>query len=62
LTAVFTLWEGDVELPAGAAPGARSRLVVAEFEEYLTDDDRPYDNVPTNKDRRLVFIEHVELR
>ena len=61
LTAVFKLWEGDVELPGGAAPGARFRLVVAEFEEYLIDDDRPYDKVPTKKGRRLVFVEHIEL-
>jgi len=61
LTAVLKLWEGDVELPASWAQGARFRLVVAEFEEYLIDDDRPYDKVPTNKGRRLVFVEHIEL-
>lgn len=41
--------------------GARHRLVIAEFEEYLVDDDRPYDRTPTQKKRRLVFVEHVEL-
>ena len=54
-----TLWEGDVTLPA--LDGARHRIVVAEFEEYLVDDDRPYDRTPTEKGRRLVFVEHVEL-
>jgi hypothetical protein len=39
----------------------RYRLAIAEYEEYLVDDDRPYDSVPTKKDRRLVFIEYVEL-
>jgi hypothetical protein len=61
LTSVFKLWEGDVELPASPASGSRFRLVVAEFEEYLIDDDRPYDKVPTKKGRRLVFVEHIEL-
>jgi hypothetical protein len=54
-----TLWEGDVTLPE--APGARHRLVIAEYEEYLVDDAHPYDNTPTRKGRRLVFVEHVEL-
>jgi hypothetical protein len=40
----------------------RHRLVIAEYEEYLVDDDRPYDPVPTKKDRRLVYVEHVELK
>lgn len=59
--AFFALWEGDVTLPAEPAAGTRVRLVIAEFEEYLVDDDRPYDKVPTKKDRRLVFVEHIEL-
>ena len=53
-----TLWEGDVGLPDD---GSRYRLVVAEYEEYLVDDTRPYDTTPTQKGRRIVFIEHVEL-
>jgi hypothetical protein len=53
-----TLWEGDVGLPDD---GARYRLVVAEYEEYLVDDTRPYDTTPTQKGRRIVFVEHVEL-
>ena len=61
LTSVFKLWEGDVQLPASPPSGSRFRLVVAEFEEYLIDDDRPYDIVPTKKGRRLVFVEHIEL-
>jgi hypothetical protein len=58
---VTRLWEGDVSLPASRPAGSRFRLVIAEYEEYLVDDDRPYDKVPTRKDRRLVFVEHVEL-
>lgn len=53
-----TLWEGDVALPDD---GSRYRLVVAEYEEYLVDDTRPYDTTPTQKGRRIVFVEHVEL-
>jgi hypothetical protein len=55
------LWEGSVTLPREPGEDARFRLVIAEFEEYLVDDDRPYDKVPTKKDRRLVFVEHIEL-
>ena len=55
-----TIWEGDVTLPV-AAPGVRHRLVIAEYEEYLIDDNRPYDRTPTRKGRRLAFVEHVEL-
>jgi hypothetical protein len=53
-----TLWEGTVTLPDREA---RHRLVIAEYEEYLVDDDRPYDRIPTKKGRRLVFVEHVEV-
>jgi hypothetical protein len=56
-----TLWEGTVTLPQPPGANARYRLAIAEYEEYLVDDERPYDPVPTKKDRRLVFIEHVEL-
>jgi hypothetical protein len=55
-----TIWEGDVMIPV-AAPGVRHRLVIAEYEEYLVDDNRPYDRTPTRKGRRLVFVDHVEL-
>lgn len=58
LFVVPPIWEGSVTLPAGEG---RYRIVIAEYEEYLVDDDRPYDKVPTEKDRRLVFVEHVEL-
>lgn len=54
-----TLWEGEVALPD--ADGSRYRLVVAEHEEYLVDDSRPYDRTPSQKARRIVFVEHVEL-
>ena len=53
-----TLWEGDVALPDD---GSRYRLVVAEYEEYLVDDAKPYDTTPSKKGRRIVFVEHVEL-
>jgi hypothetical protein len=52
------LWDGTVTLPPD---DERYRLVIAEFEEYLVDDDRPYDKVPTAKGRRMVFVEHIEL-
>ena len=56
-----TLWQGSVTLPQAPGGGARYRLAIAEYEEYLVDDDSPYDATPTRKDRRLVFIEHMEL-
>jgi hypothetical protein len=55
------LWEGTVTLPERPSDGARYRLVVAEYEEYLVDGLAPYGVVPTAKDRRLVFVEHLEL-
>ena len=61
LRGFFELWDGTVALPEEPSPEARFRLVVAEYEEYLVDDDRPYDRVPTQKGRRLVFVEHVEV-
>jgi len=56
-----TLWEGTVALPEPRSPKTRYRLVVAEYEEHLVDDAMPYDRIPTEKDRRMVFVEHVEL-
>lgn len=56
-----TLWEGDITLPTAESDAARRRLVVAEYEEYLVDDDRPYGKTPTRSKRRLVFVEHIEL-
>jgi hypothetical protein len=59
-----TLWEGSVTLPALPASGIdrRRRLVIAEYEEYLVDDeDNAYDRFIKSKGRRLVFIEYVEL-
>lgn len=53
------LWQGEMTLPP--MQGQRHRLVVAEYEEYIIDDDRPYDKIPEKKGRRLVFVEHVEL-
>jgi hypothetical protein len=56
-----TLWGGSVTLPQAPGGPTRYRLVIAEYEEYLVDDDSPYNAIPTKKDRRLVFIEHVEV-
>jgi hypothetical protein len=57
-----TLWTGTVTLPTQeAGDKTRYRLAIAEYEEYLVDDDKPYDRFQTKKDRRLVFIEYVEL-
>lgn len=55
------LWSGSVKLPEPPSDDTRFRLVIAEYEEYLTDDAAPYNATPTTKDRRLVFVEHVEL-
>jgi hypothetical protein len=56
-----TLWEGTVTLSQSPGETARYRLVIAEYEEYLVDDAMPYGRIPTKKDRRIVFVEHVEL-
>lgn len=58
LDGAFRLFEGVV--PA-VATGARHRLVVAEYEEYLADDPTPYDATHDRADRRVVFVEHLEL-
>ena len=55
------LWEGTVTLAQLSGDTARYRLAIAEYEEYLVDDATPYDLPATRKDRRLVFIEYVEL-
>jgi hypothetical protein len=55
------LWEGTVTLPEASGPGARYRLVIAEYEEYIVDAGDAYATPPTAKGRRLVFIEHIEL-
>jgi hypothetical protein len=57
---ISPIWEGDVVLPAFDV-SARYRFVIVEYEEYLADDSRPFDPVPTKKDRRIGFVEHVEL-
>jgi hypothetical protein len=56
-----TLWNGTVTLSQAPSAQARYRLVIAEYEEYLVDDATPYNPTPSAKDRRLVFVEHVEL-
>ena len=55
------LWSGTVTLSENPVSGGRYRLVIAEYEEYLVDDATPYERPVTAKDRRLVFVEHVEL-
>ncbi len=62
------LWDGTVTLLEAPASDARYRIVIAEYEEYLTDDlpspgfpNAAYDSPPESKGRRLVFVEHVEL-
>jgi hypothetical protein len=35
--------------------------VPIEYEDYLVDDTRWWDPVPTKKDRRVVFVEHIDL-
>jgi hypothetical protein len=59
ISGLLTLWDGTIELPRGL--DARLRLVIAEYEEYIVDDEAPYDDVPEKRGRRLVFVEHVEL-
>jgi hypothetical protein len=58
-----TLWEGSVTLPTLPASGIerRYRLAIAEYEEYFVDDNEPYNDFHLAKDRRLVFMEYVEL-
>jgi hypothetical protein len=55
------LWRGSVTLPDDRGQTTRYRLVIAEYEEYLIDDETPYDTTLSKKDRRLVFVEHVPL-
>ena len=62
IRALQTLWEGDVILPASVPTDGRYRLVIAEYEEYLVDDTHANDAVPTKSGRRLVFVDHLELR
>ena len=60
------MWEGSVRLPSSNIIGAKYRIVVAEYEEYLTDDaptpafpDADYNDIAASKGRRLVFVEHL---
>ncbi|HEY0928503.1 MAG TPA: hypothetical protein VGE27_01185 [Gemmatimonas sp.] len=55
------MWDGTVTLPEAPSASKRFRLVVAEFEEYLSDDAEPYDSRITSKGRRMVYVEHTEL-
>lgn len=55
------LFDGTVTLPANRPPDGRYRLAIAEYEEYITDDATPYNRTPTTKDRRIVFLEYVDL-
>jgi hypothetical protein len=53
--------EGNVTLLAVPTPDDRYRIVIAEYEEYLVDGTFPYSKTPDKKDRRLIFVEHVEI-
>jgi hypothetical protein len=55
------LWSGKVVVPESVEGAGPCRLVVAEYEEYLVDDDKPYEPPPTRKARRLVYVEHYGL-
>jgi hypothetical protein len=58
----ISLWKGSITLPRMATNSTqRRRLVVAEYEEYFIDDDDPYNNIPSKKGRRMVFVEHITL-
>ncbi len=59
INALQPLYNGEITPPT--TQGDRYRLMIAEYEEYLVDDDLPYEEVQEKKDRRLVFVEHVEL-
>ncbi len=56
-----TLWQGSITLPSAAEGAGRYRLAITEYEEYLVDDVRTYNPPVTRKDRRLVFMEYVNL-
>jgi len=61
MSALTPLWHGSVMLTNAPTAGRRYRMVIAEYEEYLVDDADPYTAPDSAKDRRLVFVEHVEL-
>jgi hypothetical protein len=52
------LWSGQITIPEITNGLGPCRLVVAEYEEYIVDDDMPYQPPPKRKDRRMVFVEH----
>ena len=52
------LWSGQVTVPEITNGLGPCRLVVAEYEEYIVDDDTPYQLPLRRKDRRTVFVEH----
>lgn len=56
------LWDGQIDIPESSDPSRRLRIVIAEYEEYPTDDVAPYEPIPTAMGRRLVFVEHVEIK
>ena len=55
------IWAGNQILPMALDIGERYRLVIAEYEEYIVDGNALDDVTPDRKDRRLVFVEHIEL-
>jgi hypothetical protein len=52
----LALWDGDVTVPDARGTW---RIVIAEYEEYLTDTAAPSGNAAAAKGRRIVFVEHV---
>jgi hypothetical protein len=56
LYAAPTLWDGRINLPR-VEPGVKVRILVSEYEEYVVNDVGPR----TGMERRLVFVEHIEL-
>jgi hypothetical protein len=54
-----TMWSGTVHVTGNQETALR--LAIAEYEEYLVDDDHPYDGVPRKSGRRLVYLEYVPL-
>ncbi len=55
------LWNGEVRVPEATDGLGPYRLVIGEYEEFITDMADAYGPVPTSKGRRLVFTETQSL-
>ena len=55
----LTLWDGTVRLPADPSAEARFRLVIAEYEEYLVDDDAPI-LLPADEHATVIHTEETD--